>query len=250
MSQVRIETTQFATGIQARMVRVPPQTPAEYIVEALEIPPPRALLILNGGTASLEPQLQELLRRSIGDGLVHAIREEQITVITGATDSGVFALFGQGLSRHGLTAPCIGVTVEGPVTWPDKPHGDVPLEQHHSHFVLVTGDQWGSETQTMYALAAALSTTCPSVAVFAGGGEIVIHEMQANVHQGRTLILVAGSGRTTDAVLAVKAGQPTDDPRLSEIAHSGRIVVFDIRQEPAALHALIRHICFEQVAPS
>ena len=64
--------------------------------------------------------------------------------------------------------------------------------------------------------------------------------MEVNVEQGREMILLAGSGRATDAVLAARAGQPVDDPRLLRIAQMGEIVPFDIEQDFSLLDDLIR----------
>ena len=215
-------------------------------MRALALPPPRALLVLNGGTAELAHDLQAQLARLLGDGLARVVAEEHITVITGATDAGIFALFGQGAERWRLTAPCIGVTVASVVAWPGHPQADAPmLESHHTHFVLTAGSTWGAETAIMYALADALARNAPTITVFAGGGQIVIQEMEVSVAQGRGMILLAGSGRATDAVLATRAGQLSDDPRIEEIAHAGRITAFDINQNPAELRALVRHKLFQ-----
>lgn len=57
-------------------------------------------------------------------------------------------------------------------------------------------------------LAAVLARDCPSLAVFAGGSDIALREMQANVAQGRAMLLLAGSSRNTDAVLAAVCTPP------------------------------------------
>lgn len=214
----------------------------QQIVDALALPAPRGLLILNGGTARLEPELERRLVRALQEGLARVVAEERLTVVTGGTEAGIFQSFGAGLGRWGRTAPCIGVAVAALATWPGKSTGEAPLEPHHSHFVLVEGERWGDETETMYGLAAELGQHCPSVAVFAGGGEISIREMQMSVAQGRTMILLAGSGRATDQVLAARSGQAVDDPRLVEVARQGEIVRFDLDEPPAALCALVLRV--------
>ena len=214
----------------------------QQIVDALALPTPRGLLILNGGTARLEPERERRLAQTLQEGLACVVGQERLTVITGGTDAGIFQVFGAGLGRWGRTAPCIGVSVAALVTWPGKPTGDAPLEPHHSHFVLVEGEHWGDETETMYGLAAELGRQCPSVVIFAGGGEITIHEMQMSVALGWPLVLLAGSGRATDQVLAARSGLAVDDPRLVEIARQGNIFPFDLSEPPAALHALLRRL--------
>lgn len=240
VTHMTVETIYFPIGSQAQVIRAPRSVTAKEIVGALRLPQPRGLVVLNGGTAELEERLKQHLQRHIADGLARVVADEQITVVTGGTDAGVFVLLGQGVSVWGGTAPCIGVAVDALVRRPGHPEGEAFLEPHHSHFVLVEGTQWGDETQIMYALIGELTQQCPSVAVFAGGGEIVKQEMEANVRQGRPMILLAGSGRTTDKVLVALEGQDASDPRLVAIAQQGNIIPFDVRQDPAALCDLLR----------
>jgi hypothetical protein len=240
MGDIKVENVAFPNGNQARLLQAPRDASARQILDALAIPDPRAVLILNGGTAQLEAGLQARLDRLLGDGLARVVAEEGITAVTGATDAGIFSPLGRGLARWGRRAPCLGVAVAGLVVRPDHPQGEASLEPHHSHFVLVDGQDWGDETETMYALVAALARSCRSVALFAGGGGITLREMRANVHQGRGMIFLAGSGRNTDAVLAVRQGGATENERLKEIADGGDITPFAVDQSPAALRELVR----------
>lgn len=248
MKELSIEMVRFPQGEAARLIQAGAETPAGAILAALEIFPPRGLVILNGGTAKLEPGLEMQLARLIQDGLARLAAEERLTLLTGGTQAGIFQLLGQGFARWGRTAPVIGVAVAGLCAWPgkpaDKPDGEAPLEPHHSHFVLVKGQEWGDETQTMYDLAAELSAGCPSIAVFAGGGEIARREMEANLRQGREMILLAGSGRSTDAVLQALDGQAGGDERAAAIAQQGKITPFPIDRPPHELGELIRHKLF------
>lgn len=245
------ETIRFADGNQAPAVRLSRSTSSVVeIVAALALPAPRALVILNGGTARLEHALQARLAAALADGLARLVAEERLTVITGGTDAGVFHLFGAGLARWGLTAPCIGVAVGELVRYPGHPGGEAPLEPNHSHFVLTSGRDWGDETATMYALAAALARDCPSLAVFAGGGEIALREMQANVTQGRAMLLLAGSGRNTDAVLAAAAGEPSGNADLDAVARYPGIVPAAIADDPAQLRATVRRLLFGGEKPA
>ena len=237
---ISIETIQFSNGNRSRVIQPASGTPAHQLVDALALPHPRGLVILNGGTAQLDNDLEAQLRLALADGLARLVAEESITVITGGTDAGIFHLFGEGLARWGRSAPCIGVAVGSLAKWPGKPSGEALLEPNHSHFILVEGEHWGDETETMYALAALLGEGCPSVAVFAGGGEVALEEMLVNVAQQRPMILLAGSGRATDAVLAACQGELSDDPRVAEIARLGKILTQDIASAPSKLRRLVR----------
>jgi hypothetical protein len=250
MTQTYIEQIYFNHRDQARSVRTGQGQAISQTLAALALPRPRMLLILNGGTAELNVSLEATLTPLMTDGLARIVCEEGITTITGGTAAGIFHLFGQGLARWGRTAPCIGVAVRSLVSWPGQPEGKAPLEPNHSHCVLVDGERWGDETDSMYALAAALAAGCPSVAVFAGGGEIAIREMLANVTQQRPMILVSGSGRATDAVLAVRGGQVSDDPRIAAISHQGSIYAHDLCADPAALREAVRQILAAHSPPA
>ena len=218
----------------------------QELLDRLRIEPPRGVVILNGGTAQLAPPLETRLRLILADGMARVVAEEHLTVVTGGTDAGIFHLFGEGLARWGRTAPCIGVAVDALTIRPGHPQGEALLEPHHSHFVLVEGRQWGDETKTMYALAAALAHDCPSLAVFAGGGEIALDEMRANITQGRTMLLLLGSGRNTDAVLDAVAGRSIADARLAGIARYPGIVPVPIEAGPAELRNVLGRLLFSQ----
>ena len=245
-------TIDFPNSNRAQALYVSQDTAAKQIIDALELPRPRALLVLNGGTAQMEAELQGQLDRLLQGGLARIAAEKQITIITGGTDAGIFALLGQGLAKWGRMAPCIGVAVARLVTWPGRipdrlprwlfDRGRAPLEPHHTHFVLTDGNHWGAETETMFALAAALSEGVPSVAVLANGGLIAQDETLHNVRQGREIIVIAGSGRFADELAAVaRCEAEPADAGVAEIVRKGRITLFDLSASPAELVELLKH---------
>lgn len=244
-------TIQFPSGNQARVVHAARDTSLPLVVSALEIPPPLALLIVNGGTSQLEPELYQQLGLLLQDGVARVSAEQHLTLVTGGTDMGVFALLGHGLAKWGRTAPCIGVVVDRLVSWPGKPPAwypssqptDLaPLEPHHSHFVLIEGSEWGDETQTMSALCAALSQGISSLMVIANGGNVLRKEVLNNVRQGREILVITSSGRFADELASVVRGEaPPANADVAEIARDGRITLFDLRRQPAELADLVRH---------
>jgi hypothetical protein len=203
---------------------------------ALGLAPTRGLVVLNGGTADLDPVVAGALRRVVGGELARVAADQRLTLLTGGTDAGIFALLGEGLAAVGCTAPCIGVVPSALVTWPGRladatepaNHEErVPLEAHHSHFVLVEGSSWGDETRMLCALAEELSRGAPSVAVLASGGEVARREVSCHVGEGREVIVVAGSGRLADDIAAALAGHRPADAGMAEIL-AGRLTVFEL----------------------
>lgn len=211
---------------------------------------PPAVIVLNGGTAQLESELQQQLALVLQEGLAQFAAQEQITLITGGTEAGIFSLLGQGLEKWEHKAPCIGVCVDNLVAWqpPLRNLTDndkrVPLEPHHSHFILVTGNHWGDELKMMSDLSEYLSQQCPLITIFAGGGEMTLHEMQNAVANNRQMILLKGSGRITDNVLAAQRGEQIEDERLQAIAQQGQIISYPLAKGARALQTLLREVLF------
>jgi hypothetical protein len=235
---------QADTGVTApdedQIARVARDAPAGEIVRALQLQPAQGLVVLNGSTTDDEPD--ERLRALLTDGLARLAADDGLTVVTGGTDAGVFALFGSGLGDQSPVA-CIGVAPLGRVTWPgrtDPPDDAVALEPHHSHFVLVDGDAWGDETGTMLRLAAALAGDGASVAVLAGGGEGAKRELLGHVRAGRDVVVLSGTGRVADDVAVAVAAGGSRDPQLNEVAAGGHAVVFDVAGGPDAFREVIR----------
>jgi hypothetical protein len=225
-----------------------PTVSGEDAAAALGLSRPRGLVVLNGGTTELAPDLQAALRRTLSDGLARVAVEEELTVITGGTDAGVFALFGDALDDE-RTAPCVGVAPAGLVTWPGRkrpsgrgPSGEkpVPLESHHSHVLLVEGDEWGIETDAMLALTEALSGTCPSLAVLAGGGAGARREVLAHLRAGREVIVLDGTGRFAERLAEATAGRGEPAEETAEMVASGLITVVDVDESPSTLARLSR----------
>ncbi len=196
-----------AAGRFPKMVETAPDVDGEELLAALDVPPPRATLVLNGSAGILAPGDADHLAAVFGaDGLAGAVAGERLTAVTGGTDAGIFSILGRSLVAH--SAPVIGVAPRSLVSWPGGPPaaGRVALEPHHSHFVLVEGDAWGDETATLLSLSRALSRSAPSVAVICGGGPVTRNEVLGHVRDRRPLVVLGGSGRLADELAAGTAG--------------------------------------------
>ena len=163
----------------------------DELLAALGLPAPRATVVLNGSTADCAPGVAGVLGE-----LAAAVKRERLTVVTGGTDAGIFALFGAAMVDP--TAPLIGVA--------PLDRAGVPLEPHHTHLILVEGDAWGDETPALLALSDALARLAPSVAVICGGGEGTRAEVAGHQRAGRPMIAVAGSGGVADELAGVAPG--------------------------------------------
>jgi SLOG in TRPM, prokaryote len=231
------------------ILTVGPCTTGDDIASALQLPALRGLIIVNGGTTKPPPELDARLRVLIGEGLIPLVVDRHLALLTGGTDSGIFAIVGQSLAHQRVSHPCIGVAPSRLVTWQGRDDGSsdksslpdaIPLEPHHSHFVLVEGENWGDETGVMLDLAAALGRRMPSVAVLAGGGAVTKREILEHVRQRRTIILLAGTGRFADELAgAVQSHAESSDVVVAEIVRDGHLVLEDVWQPPSAFGAAI-----------
>ena len=237
----------FATGTAARAVYVPAGVDGEEVLRRLELPPPNGTAVVNGSTVVLAPELKERVRVVIGEGVARVALEDRLTVVTGATDAGIFTILGAAMTDR--TAPLVGVAPRALVTWPGRrlpllrflDRKRESLEPHHSHFVLVDGDEWGDETETLLALALALGARAPSVAVLCGGGMVARQEAVGHSRAGRPLVVLAESGRFADELAAAVNAGGADDPLLAEIVQRGRVSVCPLAAGAAAIRTALRN---------
>ena len=224
----------FRDGATARVVEASGDVGGDDLLAGLELPPPRGTVVLNGSAAELDEGLAEQLAAVVGrPGLAGAAERERLTAVTGGTDAGIFSILGRAMIAR--SAPLVGVVPGKLVTWPGGPDSGgtrVPLEPHHSHFVLVDGDEWGDETEALLALARALGAQAPSVAVICGGGPITRKEVLGHMRDGRPVVVLSGSGRFADELVASVAGK-------GEIGGGGAITVWPLPWGAEALVAAL-----------
>jgi hypothetical protein len=241
-SSERPITITFPNGNQARAVHVPTGVEGAAIAAALGLPPPRAVLLISGGASDLSYAGMDRLHAMLSEGVARVAAEEGITIIDGGTRVSVFQMIGERVAASGSNAPLIGVCPAALVSWPGGSVGEprVPLEPNHSHFVFTPGDRWGGETQTMFALADALSNGVPSLAILINGGPISRHEVLHNIRQKREVIVIRGSGRLADQIGAAwDAPDRVVNTELAKMAAYPGLILLDIGGSPAELASLI-----------
>jgi hypothetical protein len=237
----------FPGGHRARLVEAVKRVPAGQIASALGLSA-GPLLLVHGGTTEIEPRLAPRLEAVLHDGVARAVACESFRILTGGTAAGIFTALGRALESAPPPA-LIGVAAAACVTWPGRvpgwfrwrlDRGRVPLEPHHTHFMLVQGNHWGDETPTMLALADALSAGSPSVALLAGGGAVARQEVMGDVRAGREVVALAGTGRLADELATLARGEAKpSDAAADEIVRSQRLTLFDMDRPPAELANLL-----------
>jgi hypothetical protein len=222
----------FPNNNRAKVVSVSRGTPVAGVIEPLGIsPPPKNLILLIGGADKLDEKLTSRLTQLLSRGIARAASDAEALIIDGGTQAGVMQIMGQSVVDRGRKSSLLGVAPAGKVTYPGGPpvtgNGSAPLDPNHSHFVLVDGKEWGSETETLFELAAAFKV--PVLAVLVNGGAIAKDELLQSVRRSWPVIVIEGSGRLADEVAALKK-QPSqiEDPVLAEIVEEGDLRIFPI----------------------
>ena len=225
-------TITFENGNRAVVVTAPGGASAKAILEALGIRSPRAVILLFGGAAGLDDSRKAHLETLFADGVKPVAVELRALIIDGGTQSGVMAMMGEAIARSPETCQLLGIAPKGKVNHPELSDTSAvsdgtPLEPNHSHFVLVESNEWGGETGKMLEIARAFNA--PIVAILVNGGAIAADEALQSVRNGWQLLVVEGSGRFADELsAAIRDGQSAKSTKVTEIARSGRVTLFNV----------------------
>jgi hypothetical protein len=184
-----------------------------------------AIVVLSGGASKMtEAKQRELL--AMFEALGTLARERRIAVGDGGTRAGIMEAAGKARLASGRVFPLIGVAPAREIA----PAGSTPIDPHHSHLVAVDdpalpkGDAaWGSETATMYWLFNRFAEGRNSAAIVANGGGITLQEVAANVEFGRPMIVVEGSGRAADAIIALLRDTTPADAEVQALRDKARL---------------------------
>jgi hypothetical protein len=239
-------TITFDNGNHAVVVTAQRDTDAQAILRALAFTQPDGVIMVFGGAKGLDDSRKALLTELFTDAIAPAAAELGTLIIDGGTQSGVMAIMGEALARDGRGSQLLGIAPAGKVTYPGGPSDagisdGAPLEPNHSHFVLVESDEWGGETGTMFKLAGALNV--PVATMLINGGSIAGGEALQSIRNGWQLLVVDGSGRFADELsAAVRDGQFAKSVEVSEIARSGRVVLFPVNGPAEKLRNELRRM--------
>ncbi len=228
-----------AGGIHAPRIRVAGTDDIAAALDSAGLRRNRAVIVLVGGAGGLSAKDFEIVAAVLRDEVVPMAERLGAAVVDGGTDSGVMRLVGRARSASGGRFPLIGVAAEGTVVDRESASSSdaVELEPNHTLFLLVPGEQWGDEAPWIPEVARILAGDRPSVTVLINGGQIAYTDVAESLGSGRPVVVLAGSGRTADAIASARAGNDVDD-RAVRIAASPLTSVIEVG-EPGAVAAAI-----------
>ena len=203
-----------------RLARVAQPAELPAALDTLGVPRPRPVLLMVGGAGGMDEAALQVLGGVLRDAVVPSVERHGAVVVDGGTDSGGMRMLGRERAARGGGFALVGVAATGTVRVPGG--GPViddaaELERNHSHAVLVPGNAWGDESPLLAAVAEAIAGERPWLTVVVNGGEITYADARrGSVDRGRPLVVLAGSGRTADAIADARAGRArTRAPRRS-----------------------------------
>ena len=230
----------FPNGQTAHAVRVVADANAAIVYHLLGFKEASPAIFVSGGASKMS-QKDKKRTKEIIEGIALFAEERQAVIIDGGTESGIMKLIGDTRGKVGYQFPLIGVSPLGKVSYPgyQNPHEEAFLEDRHSHFVLVDGDQWGVESKLIVSLAHAIAGNGqkPAVGILINGGQIAMQEvyLATTRRQKIPMIVLEGSGRAADEIsTAFRAGQ-ANHSLLQAILSGGDIVLVGTAEGPAAM---------------
>lgn len=220
----------FLNGTIAKAVKIESDSNLESVLEKIGLQRSRPVLVVVGGASQLSDQDFERVRSLFTDTLAPLAQRLGAYVVDGGTDAGVMRMMGLARQACAATFPLIGVLPAGVAIFPDQPPPQAnaaPLEPHHTHFVLTPGSAWGDESPCLAEIASLLAGKFPSVSVLINGGEITWVDAAESVGEGRSIVVIAGSGRAADTLAAALNGNATE-PRAHALVASGLLQAVDL----------------------
>lgn len=201
----------------------------------------RPVLVMVGGAGGMAPAHLAAMAEVI-EHVIPVLDEWKAAVVDGGTDSGVMRVIGQAREAAGAHFPLIGVAAEGTVILPGRSAAAhaAPIEPHHTQLLLVPGDAWGDESPWLSCVATAIADGQPSLTLVVNGGQITYDDIDHSLQTGRPVVVLAGTGRTADAIAAAARGHASD-PRAAQVAASPSTHILPL-SDPRALCSAVESI--------
>lgn len=201
----------------------------------------RPTLVLVGGAGGIAEADKQTLQQLFIDCIAPWVEAQGLAVVDGGTDAGIMQFIGRARAQINGTFPLVGVVAAGTVNLPERPSSNpyaAELEPHHSHFILVPGEDWGDESPWLAQTATAIAQTAPSATLVINGGNITWQDIQCSINENRPVVTFAGSGRTADVLAAAIHGNIQDE-RAAIILAQGQVHAIPMQAPPDQLRSLL-----------
>ena len=220
----------FSNGQTAYVLDAPETFTYQQSLDALGLTAPAPSMVIIGGASKMSPESKARVAQLFTQVLAPIAETYGITVFDGGTEAGVIQMIGEARQKIGGTFPLVGIAPKVKVHLPGyilnpntgvESHDLTNLEKHHTHFALIPGVTWGSESPWLAHCASILASHCPSITILINGGKISLSDLVLNLSVGRQTIIIAGSGRLADEIAnTINGTKYSDKPMIQELAKS------------------------------
>lgn len=231
----------FENNHTGRAIRVSKESDPKHVLTTLGFRDPMPSIFVSGGATYMSDEDRARVLDILGAVATFA-QEKGAVIIDGGTESGVMQMVGEARATGQHTFPLIGVSPLGKVSYPGykNPNEEAFLEDSHSHFVLVNGDNWGDESQTIVNLTHAIGHKgeAPTCGILINGGRIAMHEiyLASTTELKLPILVLEGSGRTADEISTAFRTGKTNRGVLKAILAGGDIQIIATNEGPQAVH--------------
>ena len=233
----------FLNGNKACLIQVDSSVDLSAALRQIGLQKPRPTLVVVGGASKMTDESLARLRQLFVEVLAPLAEELKAYVVDGGTDAGVMQMIGKARADTAGTFPLIGVAPEGKIALPN-PSSSLSsgklLEPNHTHFVLIPGATWGDESSWLARIATMLAGGSPSVTVLINGGETALLDVFKNIEVGRSVVVIAGSGRLADEIARAVLHPQEAPERVAELVHTGQLRLFDFSKPLAMLTEVLK----------
>lgn len=198
-------------------------------------------MVVIGGASKMSPESKLRAAQIFTEVLAPIAETYQITVFDGGTEAGVIDMMGKARNHIGGSFNLVGFAPKAKINLPGHSFNRenaieskelTDLEQHHTHFALIPGITWGSESSWLANCASLLASHHPSITILINGGQVSLSDLRLNLSAGRHTIVIAGSGRLADEIANTISGtQPSDNPVIQNLAkayYPSQLSIFEL----------------------
>lgn len=251
-SDKRSFVIRFPMGNIAYAMRLPREASPLHVIKEFSLSQPRPTIFISGGASAMTEEDIERTRTIVADGIAVFAQRHNITVVDGGTEAGVMKMIGDARFNMNYTFPLIGVCPFGRISYPGHDNGDsdAPLEDGHSHFVLVDGNEWGDESHMIVSLTRAIAAgSAPMIGILINGGKIAERDVYLATAQGPNripMLVLDGSGRKANEIATAKATGHTDSITVKAIVSGGDIRITRLDEGADAMYQQLQAHFFGQ----
>lgn len=235
----------FLQGSTAKIAQIHGNEELPSVLEEFDLATPRPVLVVIGGASEISPA--DLMRvQLIFEQILAPLADDLgLFIVDGGTDAGVMQLIGQARTQMNGQFPLLGVAPIDLVRFPGFTGrcSEAELEPNHTHFILVPGSSWGDESPWLAQIATQIAAGQPTAAILINGGKITLVDLQHNLKEGRSVVVVAGSGRLADNIaLAVQHPEQEIERSLLPVLDYSHLHLFDLSKPFANLRDLLKKL--------